>query len=446
MRAQHHLKPRQLTTAQTHINHDYSTKDMRITIVGAGYVGHVVSACLASLDHKVTVYDIDHDKLESLQRGEPVIHEPGLDDLVEQARNEENLVPEKDLGKAVQGSDAVFLCVGTPSSEDSSVNLDYHYAAVDELKPFIDDTPVIIKSTVPPGTAEETRNRLDTPVYNNPEFLKEGTAVDDFLHPDRVVIGGQDEQRAQDLATRIYEDVLDDADLYVTDNASAELIKYASNAFLATKISYANELARICESVGADINEVTTGMALDERIQDAFFGAGAGYGGSCFPKDTKAIVEHAKQHGEDMRIVQATERVNHEQRDRIIEAVEHNVDEVADATIGVLGLAFKPGTDDIRGSPAIDVVEHFQDRAGLVKAHDPQAMETFKNRVGEQNAAYENTPRGAAQNTDAVVVLTAWDDYTELDFDALNTGYVYDGRNIYVDKDFEVHMDHVGKP
>lgn len=420
---------------------------MNITVVGAGYVGHVVSACLAHLGHQVTVYDIDHDKLDSLERGQPTIHEPGLDDLIEQARKEEALTPEKDLGEAVKGSDAVFLCVGTPPSEDGSVNLDYHYAAVDELKPFIDDHTVVIKSTVPPGTAEETRGRLgDATVLNNPEFLKEGSAVEDFLHPDRVVLGGQDQDTTKRVGEAIYQDVLDDAELYVTDNASAELIKYASNAFLATKISYANELARLCDNVGADIDDVTTGMALDDRIQDAFFGAGAGYGGSCFPKDTKAIVEHAKEHGENMRIVQATEHVNQAQRQRIIEAIEQNVDEVEDATIGVLGLAFKPGTDDIRGSPAIDIVEHVQDRAGLVKAHDPQALETFKERVGERNIAYEDTAEDAAENTDAVVVLTAWDDYTDLDFDALDTGYVYDARNIYADKDFEVDIDHVGKP
>jgi UDPglucose 6-dehydrogenase len=419
---------------------------MDITVIGAGYVGQVVTACLASFDHTVTVYDIDHDKLDSLEQGKPTIHEPGLDSLVKQGRQKETLIPEADLSEATTDADAVFLCVGTPPSQDGSVNLDYHYAAVDELKPFVDDTPVIIKSTVPPGTADQTRQRLDTAVYNNPEFLKEGSAVQDFLQPDRVVIGGQNERRAEDLATKVYHNIVDDAELYVTDNASAELIKYASNAFLATKISYANELARLCDEVGADIDDVTTGMALDDRIKDAFFGAGAGYGGSCFPKDTKALIEHAKSLGEDMHIVQATEDVNHEQRQRIINAVEQRLDSVDDATIGVLGTAFKPDTDDIRGSPAIDIVEHFQSQAGLVKVHDPQALANFKDRIGDRNVAYEDTPREAATNTDAVIVLTAWDDYKDLDIDTLNTGYVYDARNIYTDNDYHTDVQHVGKP
>lgn len=418
---------------------------MNITIIGAGYVGQVVSASLASLGHDVTVYDIDRDKLESIAHGDPTIHEPGLDDLIEHGVENDTLRPEQGLQTAVDVAKTVFLCVGTPPDDDGSVNLDYHYAAVEELKPFIDDQTVIIKSTVPPGTAEETRERLNTTVLNNPEFLKEGSAVDDFLNPDRVVIGANVEQTGETVAKNVYKDVLDDAELFVTGNESAELIKYASNAFLATKISYANELARLCDHIGADVDDVTTGMALDERIQDAFFGAGVGYGGSCFPKDTKALIDYADGHGEAMHIVRSTERVNHEQRERVISRVKDELGGLDDTTIGVWGVAFKPDTDDIRGSPATTIVETLRGHGARIKVYDPAGLASFRERVGDTNVSYEDTKEDAANHTDALLLLTAWDEFKDVDIDEVDTGVVYDGRNIYAGNDYDTDVIHVGK-
>ena len=404
---------------------------MNITVIGAGYVGQVVSACLTTQNHNVTVYDIDQTKLSSLQKGIPTIHESGLQNLLSSGIEQGNLHVEEELQKAINDADVVFLCVGTPSNPDGSVNLTYHFSAVEEIKPYITTSQtIVIKSTVPPGTAHRARNRLgqDVTVLSNPEFLKEGSAVQDFLNPDRVIVGGQNKEQAEYTARKIYTDILQHSKLFVTDNASAELAKYAANSFLATKISFINEIARLCEKVGANVDEVADGMGLDARIENAFFGAGVGYGGSCFPKDVKGLIATANDYGEDMKIIAAAHKVNQGQRNRVVDWVESTVG-IAKSKIGVWGLSFKPGTDDVRESPAITIVTELVRRHGEVTVYDPQAIKSFKRTV-DVDVTCAKSKEEVLQNVDALLVLTDWEEFKQHDIDSVSVP-VYDGRNMY---------------
>ena len=408
---------------------------MNIAVIGAGYVGQVVSACLTTQEHNVTIYDIDHNKLRSLQQATPTIHEEGLKPILEKAVKNGTYTTQKDLEKVVKDAEVLFLCVGTPSNKDGSVNLTYHFTAVEELKPYVtQNQTIIIKSTVPSGTAKQTKKRLTTnnehpAVLSNPEFLKEGTAVDDFLNPDRIVVGGQNQKHTRKIANNVYGSIAQETTVFITDNASAELAKYAANSFLATKISFINEIARLCEKVGANVDDVAKGMSLDNRIQDAFFGAGVGYGGSCFPKDVKGLVKTAKSHGEDMKIIQAANTVNNEQRTRVIDWVDSLI-EIQDSTIGVWGLAFKPGTDDVRESPALTIINELLQRHAHIKAYDPQATQNSKQIINQDNLTYTENKEDMLEEIDILLVLTDWEEFKTYNIKTLDIP-VYDGRNIY---------------
>jgi len=410
---------------------------VRIAIVGTGYVGLVTGACFADLGHAVTCVDVDSEKVSKLRAGQIPFHEPGLEEVVARGLENSRLRFTTSLAEAMNGAEFAFICVQTPPAEDGSADLSSVERVAGDLAQHINQYVVIVtKSTVPVGSRDFVeqiiRRRLPSnaefDVASNPEFLREGTAVFDFMHPDRVVIGTTSEIAAG-LLTELYRPL--GAPLIVTDPATSEMIKYASNTFLATKISFINAIANICDAVGADVKEVALGMGYDGRIGFEFLKPGPGFGGSCLPKDSRALIKVASDHGYDFQLLRGVLDVNDEQHRVIVRKVERLVDGVRDRTIAVWGLAFKPNTDDTRDSPAFAVVELLQDGGARIRGYDPVVGEQTFATAGIDRAA---GPIEAAEGADAVLVLTEWNEFRWVDFarlrSVMKTPVIVDARNL----------------
>jgi UDPglucose 6-dehydrogenase len=398
---------------------------IRITMVGTGYVGLVSGACMAEIGHRVTCTDCDTDKIERLSRGEMPFHEPGLAALIEANRARGRLSFDHEPARAVAGAQVVFLTVGTPPGPDGAADLTALHAAsrlaIEQARRH--DQVLVQKSTAPVGTARRLlreipeRNgfgpHLDVAV--NPEFLRERAAIEDFLHPDRIVIGVET-PRAERLLEAIYRPLTSrGVSLLVTNLESAEMIKYASNCFLATKISYIDEIADLCETVGADVRVVSRGMGMDQRIGPKFLSPGPGFGGSCFPKDAHALVRFAAEQGEHLRIAEAALDVNEAQRERMVRKAEEAMGGLKSRRIALLGLAFKPDTDDVRESPGLDLAGRLVERGATIVAHDPQAIENARATPVGQQLVYASGPYEAIEGADAVMIVTEWEAYRRLD-------------------------------
>jgi len=420
-------------------------------MVGTGYVGLVSGACFADFGHDVVCVDKDAGKIAALQRGEIPIYEPGLDELVKVNAAAGRLSFTTSLPESVADADAVFIAVGTPSRRgDGHADLSFVHAAAREIAAAITRfTVVVTKSTVPVGTGDvverilrETKAGIDAPVVSNPEFLREGAAIRDFKHPDRIVVGTGD-ARAREVMTQLYRPLyLNRAPLMFTDRRSAELIKYAANAFLATKITFINEIADLAEKVGADVQDIARGIGLDNRIGSKFLHAGPGYGGSCFPKDTLALLKTGQDHDTPMRIVEAVQAVNDTRKRAMARKVSAALGgEVRGRTVGVLGLTFKPNTDDMREAPSIPIVRALQDLGATVRVYDPVGMEQAKAEIGD--VVYCRDAYDCAQGAAALVIVTEWEQFRALDFARLKTvmaqPVLVDLRNIYHAADVTGH-------
>jgi UDPglucose 6-dehydrogenase len=415
---------------------------MRIAMIGTGYVGLVSGACFADFGHRVTCVDKDSAKIDGLNAGRMPIWEPGLEAIVKSNAERGRLTFTTDLASAVQDAEAVFIAVGTPARRgDGHADLTFVFDAVRELAQQIrPGTVVVTKSTVPVGTGDRIEEILreegasDVSVASNPEFLREGAAIADFKHPDRIVVGAED-SHAQEVLKEIYRPLfLNRAPILFTGRRTAELTKYAANAFLAVKISFINEIADLCEAVDADVQDVARGIGLDNRIGPKFLHAGPGYGGSCFPKDTLALLQTAGKFGVEQRIVRTTVEVNDDRKARMVERVERAVGgELAGKRIAVLGLAFKPNTDDMREAPSIPLIKGLVERGAEVSAFDPVAREQAEKIF----AGIEFAPDAyaAAAGADAVVIVTEWDEFRALDLDkigqSLRGKVLVDLRNVY---------------
>ena len=420
---------------------------MRVTMIGTGYVGLVSGACFADFGHVVTCVDKDASKIERLEQGIMPIYEPGLDQLVAKNVKEERLFFTTDPADAIKNADAVFIAVGTPSRRgDGHADLSYVYGAAEEIAQLMDGyTVVVTKSTVPVGTGDEveeiirkTRPDAEFAVVSNPEFLREGAAIKDFKVPDRVVVGTE-EERAKEVMSELYRPLyLNETPILFTARRTSELIKYAANAFLAVKITFINEIADLCEKVGANVQEVSRGIGLDNRIGKKFLNAGPGYGGSCFPKDTLALTKTANDHGAPIRIVDTVVEVNAARKKamatKIIDAMGGDV---SGKTIGMLGLAFKPNTDDMRDAPSLDIIPALQAAGAKVRAYDPESMKEASHML--EDVVFCDGPYHAIEGADAMVIVTEWDQFRALDLDRaksmLNENIVVDLRNIYAPAD-----------
>ncbi len=415
---------------------------MRVCVVGTGYVGLVAGTCLAESGNEVTCVDIDAGKIERLRAGEVPIYEPGLGELVKRNTAEGRLTFTTDLDRAVGDSLACFIAVGTPQGDDGSSDLGAVRTVAAAIGRAMTGYRVIVcKSTVPVGTSEEVRaivaentsEKFD--VVSNPEFMKEGAALEDFLKPDRVVIGCRSEQ-AGEIMKDLYEPfVRGGAPILVMDNASAEMTKYAANGLLATRISFVNEVANLCEAVGADVSLVRRGVGLDKRLGMHFLYAGLGYGGSCFPKDVRAMIHKASEHGLDFQLLRAVDEVNNRQKTRLFDKLEAYYDGgMAGRCFGMWGLAFKPRTDDMREAPAIGLVEALLDAGASVRAHDPEAMATAKALFGDR-ISYHRSAYDALEGADAMLVVTEWNEFRRPDFERvkglLKEPVIFDGRNLW---------------
>ncbi|MDO1558994.1 UDP-glucose/GDP-mannose dehydrogenase family protein [Brevundimonas sp. 2R-24] len=415
---------------------------MRVTMIGAGYVGLVSGACFADFGHHVTCVDKDPSKIERLNRGEIPIFEPGLDDLVAANVKAGRLSFSLDAAEAIRGSDVVFIAVGTPTRRgDGHADLSYVYAAAEEIAGLMDGfTVVVTKSTVPVGTGDEveaiirrTRPDAQFAVVSNPEFLREGAAIEDFKRPDRVVIGVENEH-AREVMAELYRPLsLNEFPVVYTQRRTSELIKYAANAFLAMKITFINEIADLCEKVGADVQQVAKGIGLDNRIGAKFLHAGPGYGGSCFPKDTIALVRTAQQVGSPVRLIETTVEINDARKKAMAARVQAAVGgDLKGKTVGVLGLTFKPNTDDMRDAPSLDIVPALQAMGARVQAFDPEGHEA-RNLLSD--VEFKEGPYDAAADADVLVIITEWDQFRALDLDRIKllmrSPIVVDLRNVY---------------
>ena len=419
---------------------------MKICVIGTGYVGLVVGACFAEMGNFVICVDNDEEKLKKLNNGIIPIYEPGLEDLIKFNVGEKRLSFSSDLEIAVKKSLICFIAVGTPQGEDGSADMKYVYTVAEQIGKALNGYKVIVdKSTVPVGTAEkvteiiknnakeEFKNEFD--VVSNPEFLKQGAAVEDSLKPDRIVIGSNSE-RATKIMYELYSAFLRTGNPVITmDVKSAEMTKYAANSFLAVKISYINEIANICEKVGANVDMVRLGMAADRRIGSQFLFPGLGYGGSCFPKDVKALLNTAKANGCEYDILKSADSVNFKQREIFVKKIEkYYNNDIKGKTFAVWGLAFKPNTNDMREAPAITIINALLNKWANIKAYDPKAMETAKIIFGDK-VIYSNSSYDALENADALLLLTEWNEFRRPDFnrvrDLLKDNVVFDGRNIY---------------
>jgi len=417
---------------------------MRVTVIGTGYVGLVTGACFSATGNHVVCVDKDEAKIEALRRGEIPIHEPGLDALVEKNTADGRLEFTTDLDGAVKSAQLIFIAVGTPSGDDGSADLSAVEEVAREIGRAMDRRKVIVdKSTVPVGTAERVREIVaaetehDFAVVSNPEFLKEGAAIEDFMKPDRVVIGTDDED-AVEMMRALYAPYMRRGDrLLFMDTASAEMTKYASNAMLATRISFMNEVAGLCERVGANVEHVRRGMAMDVRIGGHFLFPGVGFGGSCFPKDLRALHFTGNQNGVEMQILDAVTRVNLEQKRKLVDKIHAEFGEnLMDKTFVLWGLAFKPGTDDMREAPALDIIDGLLAAGASVRATDPAALDVARDLLGStDNVTLGDDPYALLDGADALLLVTEWNEYRTPDFEtiagSLRTPVVFDGRNVW---------------
>ncbi len=421
---------------------------MRVAMIGTGYVGLVSGACFADFGHTVVCIDKDAGKIDRLLKGEIPIFEPGLDDLVERNVREGRLSFTVDGAEAIRTADAVFIAVGTPTRRgDGHADLSYVYAAAEEIAGLIEGfTVVVTKSTVPVGTGDEVeaiirkaRPNADVAVVSNPEFLREGAAIEDFKRPDRVVVGA-DEPRAREVMNELYRPLfLNETPIVFTSRRTSELIKYAANAFLAMKITFINEMADLCEAVGADVQQVAKGIGLDKRIGGKFLNAGPGYGGSCFPKDTIALVRTASDAGAPVRLIETTVAVNDARKKAMAGKVADALEgELRGKTVGVLGLTFKPNTDDMRDAPSLDIIPALQAMGASIQAFDPEGHEA---RQLLRDVDFKTSAYDAVEGADAVVIITEWDQFRALDLDRvkllMKSPTVIDLRNIYRPDDME---------
>jgi UDPglucose 6-dehydrogenase len=413
-----------------------------ISVIGTGYVGLVTGTCLADMGNTITCIDIDADKIAKLQRGECPIYEPGLNDLLTRNIEAERLAFTTDYAEGLRDAEIIFIAVNTPTTADGSADMRFVRAAAQSIAEHLDHDAIIVnKSTMPVGSGDlvtEIIGRhlahadVQFAVVANPEFLAQGTAVADFQRPDRVVLGSADREAAGRVA-ELYLPLR--APIMMTDLYTAEMIKYASNAFLATKISFINEMARICERMGADIKEVAAGMGYDHRIGKYHLEAGVGFGGSCFGKDVTALAHMANESGLHPQMLNAVLEINHDQRAAIVEKVATLLGSLRGVTIGVLGLAFKPNTDDMRDAPAIDIIHALTAQGAQVQAYDPVARETGRAAIGEHHVTYCTDAYAAATGADALIIVTHWNEFKALSptklKDVMRRAIIVDGRNIY---------------
>ncbi|MDU2240899.1 MAG: UDP-glucose/GDP-mannose dehydrogenase family protein [Paenibacillus sp.] len=413
---------------------------MKITVIGTGYVGLVSGVCYAELGHDVTCVDNDTDKIVMLQNGRIPIYEPGLDVLVKKNLQNGRLTFSDRFNQYTTDGDIVIIAVGTPSLPNGEADLRYIEQAVREVAHNIKEyTIVVIKSTVPVGTNHKMMQIIksitsaDFDIASVPEFLREGTAIEDTLHPDRIVIGAEN-KRAADVLAKLHEPL--GAPIIITDLRSAEMIKYASNAFLATKISFINEIANICEKVGANVKEVAQGMGLDHRIGQEFLKAGIGYGGSCFPKDTRALIQIAGNADYDFKLLKSVVEVNQMQRYSVIHKLHDALGELSGRRIALWGLSFKPGTDDVRESPAIDIANELLELGAELRVYDPVASDNFRKHIQENHhITYFNNEWNAVADSDALCLLTDWEQFKQIKLsrlrEVMNSPILIDGRNLY---------------
>ncbi len=412
---------------------------MNICVIGVGYVGLVTGACFADLGNRVICLDIDEAKIEGLKQGKLPIYEPGLDEVVERNVKAGRLSFTTSYAEGIKEAEVVFIAVGTPSGVDGEADLRYVRAAAESIADVMDHPLIIInKSTVPVGTGDSVANVIrkrrgnDIPfaVVSNPEFLREGSAIHDFMHPDRVILGSEDRSAAERVA-HLYLPLR--CTLMLTNLRTAEMIKYASNAFLATRVSFINEIASICDELGADVKEVAFGMGCDKRIGHHFLQAGLGWGGSCFPKDVKALAHMADLHGTHPQLLRAVMDINQAQRRRVVRWLRNALNSLSEKTIGILGLAFKPNTDDIRESPAIDVIHLLQNEGARIRAYDPKAMPSARKVLVD--VTFCRDPYELAEGCDALILATEWDEFRYLEWPrirAVMRGDIFiDGRNLY---------------
>lgn len=420
-------------------------KTINIGMIGTGYVGLTSGACLAHIGHNVICVDNDESKIKTLLKGEIPFYEPKLDEIVKENVKNGRLKFTTKISEAVKASTVLFIAVGTPPKDTGEPDLSYVENVAKEIGEAMTDYKIIVeKSTVPVKTGEwvhqtitrYNKNNIPFDVASNPEFLREGSAVGDFLEPDRVVVGVESE-KAERIMRDIYEPIK--GPILVTDIKSAELIKHASNAFLSTKISFINAISIVCELSGASVEKVAEGMGLDKRIGPSFLQAGVGYGGFCFPKDIMAFIRIAHELGYDYRLLKEVERINEEQKDRFVKKIEGLLWNLREKTIGVLGLAFKPNTDDMRFAPSIDIIAKLTAAGAKVKAYDPHSMENAKKVI--TNIEYCNDPYEVVKDCDALAIITEWDEFKKLDLtkikSLLKLPIVIDGRNIYDPKTME---------
>jgi UDPglucose 6-dehydrogenase len=429
---------------------------MHIAVIGTGYVGLVTGACFAEFGVDVTCVDIDAEKIARLSAGEMPIYEPGLEQLVTKNMQSGRLIFTTDIKQAVEQALVIFLAVGTPPKSDGSPDLSFVEAAANSVADHMNGYKVIVtKSTVPIGTGEylrklireRQRSRLNFGIVSNPEFLREGAAINDFMRPDRVVLGSRDDEAIaimRDLYRPLY---LIEAPFVLTSLEAAELTKYAANAFLATKISFINEIANLCESIGCDVHDVARAIGMDRRIGSKFLHPGPGFGGSCFPKDTQALASVAREFGRDSMIVDAVIEVNRRQREAMVPKIEKLVGDLKGKTIAILGLAFKPETNDMREAPAIDIITGLLERGATVQAYDPVAMSEAAEVLPQVNYAADEYE--AVTDADALVFVTEWNQFRALDMrrirDLMRSPRIADLRNIYEPADMrELGFEYIG--
>ncbi len=415
---------------------------MKIAVVGTGYVGLVTGTCFAETGNTVTCVDIDEKKVNSLSSGKITIYEPGLELLFERNLKQKRLTFTTNLKEGIEGAKIIFLALPTPPGEDGSADLKYILKVADDLGPLLKDYTVIIdKSTVPVGTAEKVSKRIranaqvDFDVVSNPEFLREGMAVEDFMKPDRVVIGTESVKAKKILETLYSPFVRQGNPMIFMDERSAELTKYAANSFLATKISFMNEIANLCELLGADVDSVRKGIGTDSRIGKRFLFPGIGYGGSCFPKDVQALAKSSEDSAYDFKILKAVMDVNDYQKTKLIPGIKkHFNNDIKGKVFAIWGLSFKPHTDDIREAPALYNIEELLKAGAIVKAHDPESMNNVRAILGSK-IQYCETPYEAAQGADAIFIATEWPEFRTPDFEKLSqimkSKVIFDGRNLY---------------
>ncbi len=440
---------------------------MKITIVGTGYVGLVTGTCLAEVGHHITCVDLDESKVAMLCDGQSPIFEPGLEKLIRNNIEHGRIGFTTNLSEALTDSQAVFIAVGTPEGEDGSADLSYVLAVAKSIGELAKgDTLAIVKSTVPVGTCDLVEQeinkalnarsaKLNIPVASNPEFLKEGAAIDDFMKPDRIVVGLKEDVGRETMQELYKPFVTDDpGKLFIVDRRSSELTKYGSNAMLATRISFMNELSRLCEQVGANIDYVRLGMGSDPRIGKKFLYAGPGYGGSCFPKDVEALIKSGEKHNEELLVLNSVSKANRKQKEFVAQKITEHFGSLTGKKIAVWGLAFKPGTDDVRETPSKTIIKHLLDSGASVVGHDPEAVETFSREFGEHDRlSYANGAYDAVSGANALVLVTEWSEYKRPNWtkitEAMSERIVFDFRNQYdaktlIDQGF--HYQCIGRP